>query len=154
MQLSKEVEMVFSCCLALKQNLVKIRNNFNTSQSEIHLPQLKPLICHNLKNLLVTFSLFYDEVPCHIETSLLICRVNQWTGFSMIGTSVMKELIVWCLMIAWSQHLIVDPGTISFKILKKSSIPSWWKLVLQLAMTANNSNYDNNNFVSLPEYIL
>ena len=28
----------------------------------------------------------------HIETSLLICRANQWTGLYMIGTSVMKEL--------------------------------------------------------------
>ena len=27
-----------------------------------------------------------------METSPLICRVNQWTGFYMIGTSVMKEL--------------------------------------------------------------
>ena len=31
----------------------------------------------------------------HIDTSLLICSTNQWTGFYMIGTSsVMKELIV------------------------------------------------------------
>ena len=28
----------------------------------------------------------------HIETSLLICKANQWTGFYMIGTSVMAEL--------------------------------------------------------------
>ena len=28
----------------------------------------------------------------HIETSPLICRVNQWTGFYMIKTSVKKEL--------------------------------------------------------------
>ena len=28
----------------------------------------------------------------HIETSSLICRANQWTGFYMIGTSFMKEL--------------------------------------------------------------
>ena len=28
----------------------------------------------------------------HIETSQMKCRVNQWTGFYMIGTSVMKEL--------------------------------------------------------------
>ena len=28
-----------------------------------------------------------------IETSSLICRVNQWTGFYMIGTFVMKELM-------------------------------------------------------------
>ena len=30
--------------------------------------------------------------PYHIETSPLICFVNQWTGFYMTRTSVMKEL--------------------------------------------------------------
>ena len=28
----------------------------------------------------------------HIETSSLICRVNQGNGFYLIGTTVMKEL--------------------------------------------------------------
>ena len=32
------------------------------------------------------------EVYYNIETSLLISRLNQWTGFYMIGTSVVKEL--------------------------------------------------------------
>ena len=43
--------------------------------------------------------LFYDEGRYHIGTSPLICRVNQWTGFFMIGTSVMKELTIigWAL---------------------------------------------------------
>ena len=27
-----------------------------------------------------------------METSPLICVVNQWTGFYVIGTSIMKEL--------------------------------------------------------------
>ena len=36
---------------------------------------------------------YRNEGPCHIETSSLICFANQWTGFCMIGTSVMKELI-------------------------------------------------------------
>ena len=31
--------------------------------------------------------------PNHIETSPLINKANQWTGFYMIGTTVMKELI-------------------------------------------------------------
>ena len=35
--------------------------------------------------------LFHDGGHCHIETNPLICRANQWTGFCMIGTSVMKE---------------------------------------------------------------
>ena len=35
---------------------------------------------------------FHHGGSDHIETSPLICRVNQWTGFYMIGTSVMKEV--------------------------------------------------------------
>ena len=31
--------------------------------------------------------------PYHIETSPLICSENQWTGFYMIGISVMRELM-------------------------------------------------------------
>ena len=36
--------------------------------------------------------LFRGGGPYHIETSPLICSANQWSGFYMIGTSVMKEL--------------------------------------------------------------
>ena len=39
------------------------------------------------------FKSFIDVGLYHIETSPLICRANEWTGFYMIGTSVMKELI-------------------------------------------------------------
>ena len=35
--------------------------------------------------------LFHDGGRYHIETSPLICRANQWTGFYMIPASVMKE---------------------------------------------------------------
>ena len=34
-----------------------------------------------------------DGGPYHIETSPLIFSANHWTGFYMMGTSVMKELI-------------------------------------------------------------
>ena len=37
--------------------------------------------------------LFHEGGPYHIETSPLICRANQWTGFYIIGTSVLKQLI-------------------------------------------------------------
>ena len=37
--------------------------------------------------------LFHDGGRYHIETSPLICYANQWTGFSMITASVMKELM-------------------------------------------------------------
>ena len=33
---------------------------------------------------------FHDGGPYHIETSPLICSENQWAGFYMIRTSVMK----------------------------------------------------------------
>ena len=39
-----------------------------------------------------TFQPFHDGGPFRIETSPLICRANQETGFYMIRTSVMKEL--------------------------------------------------------------
>ena len=39
------------------------------------------------------FSCFDDIGSHHIETSPLICRANQRTGFYLIGTSVMKELL-------------------------------------------------------------
>ena len=35
---------------------------------------------------------FHDGGRCHIETSPLICKANQWTGFYMITASVTKEL--------------------------------------------------------------
>ena len=39
-----------------------------------------------------TSKLFHAGDPYHIETSPFICRANQWTGFYVIGTSVMEEL--------------------------------------------------------------
>ena len=41
----------------------------------------------------VILQLFHDIGRYHIETSPLICRANQWTGFYMIMFSFMKELI-------------------------------------------------------------
>ena len=44
--------------------------------------------------LTLTLTLTFHIGGCyHIETSPLICRVSQWTGFYMIATSFMKELI-------------------------------------------------------------
>ena len=43
--------------------------------------------------------LCHDGGPCHVETSPLICRENQWTGFYKIGISVMKELIPACYLL-------------------------------------------------------
>ena len=35
--------------------------------------------------------LFHDGGPYHIETSPLTCGANQWTGFYIIGISVLKD---------------------------------------------------------------
>ena len=44
-----------------------------------------------------TLKLFLDGGPLnHIETSSLISSANQWTGVFIIGTSIMKELIIFC----------------------------------------------------------
>ena len=42
---------------------------------------------------LLHHALFHDEERYYTETSPLICRANQWTGFCMITASVIKELI-------------------------------------------------------------
>ena len=55
-------------------------------------------------NVLKWLRLFHDRAPYLIETSPLICRAKHWTGFFMIGTSVMKELI-------WKSR--TTPSTIS-----------------------------------------
>ena len=36
--------------------------------------------------------LLHDGSPHYIETSPLICKANQWSGFYMVRASVMKEL--------------------------------------------------------------
>ena len=38
--------------------------------------------------------LFHDGGPYHKETRPLICIANQWIGFYIIRTSVMKGLII------------------------------------------------------------
>ena len=45
----------------------------------------------NINNIAVKLKLFYDRGLYHIETSLLICYENQWTGFYMIETYVIKR---------------------------------------------------------------
>ena len=47
------------------------------------------LSTHGLGNI----ELFHDVGSYHIENNPSICSTNQWTGFFMIGASVMKELI-------------------------------------------------------------
>ena len=56
------------------------------------------LFCHNqgiylnqyMKVQSTNSFIFHNGGSCRIETSPLICSANQWTGFCMTGTSVMK----------------------------------------------------------------
>ena len=47
-------------------------------------------------------SIFHDGSSYHVETSPLICSVNQWTGFYMIGNLIKKELILCDIWICYS----------------------------------------------------
>ena len=40
--------------------------------------------------------IIHDGVPYHIGTILLIYSANEWTGFYIIGTSIMEELNAYC----------------------------------------------------------
>ena len=40
----------------------------------------------------VEYEVFHDGSIYHIGTNPLMSSTNQWTGLSMIGTSVMKKL--------------------------------------------------------------
>ena len=42
---------------------------------------------------LQNYELVHDGGLYHLETSPLISAANQWTGFYMTGTSVMKKLL-------------------------------------------------------------
>ena len=53
--------------------------------------------------------LFHDGGPFHIETSPLIFSPNEWTGFYMIGTDIMKELMenfIFCVVLLASYRVI------------------------------------------------
>ena len=47
--------------------------------------------------MLYFFNSFHDGGRYHRETSSLVCRENQWTGFYIITASVIKDLNMHCL---------------------------------------------------------
>ena len=68
--------------------------------------------------------LFHNEFPYHVETSPLIYRANQWTGFYMTESSVMKELIIFfsyvSVSVLWSWHCTHKVwGLLKLRFLKK-----------------------------------
>ena len=74
-------------------------------------------------------------VVSHIETSPFICFAIQWTGFHMIGTSVMKELM---------QKLYVLTSFPN-RLLKKSNTDSSFSL-LDLLTKASLATTENKDF--------
>ena len=68
----------------------------------------------------------------HIETSPLIYRVNQWTGFYMIETSVMKELN-WVLATQSSKN---KPGIL---LLNKNKISQCYLVSKNVFINASHS---------------
>ena len=72
-------------------------------------------VCEEYTSTFSIFDHFYDGGPYHIETSPLICRANQWTGFYMIGTSTIKELIY--LHITFDPHSEVQRQELLFQVL-------------------------------------
>ena len=59
--------------------------------------------------------LFHDGGRCHIETSRLICRANQWTGFYMKTASVMKELKKLGSILFYRLRTLIIFNTVSLK---------------------------------------
>ena len=111
--------------LAEKQSELLLKLNFSVTCSWTFV--------HSHITIVVTVSqgpthylLSHSGGPNHIETNPLICSANQWIGFYMIETSVMKELISFFLkqrgnqfephyvkpQFLWNPQLIAQKSTI------------------------------------------
>ena len=60
--------------------------------------------CYDLSLEIRSPKCFSDEGPNPIETSPLSCSANQWTGFFMIRTSVIKKLRATTIILVTSCH--------------------------------------------------
>ena len=82
------------------------------------------LICITLLSRIIRFQMqfnsFMTDVPI-TEISPLICFSNQWTGFDMIGTSVMKELTYFLTQLQLYQNVTKELFLYSVYILLKHS---------------------------------
>ena len=95
--MSKLHGMHYTTCDKSYDNLLSLNNN-DASGHRKHMQFLAEKLYKSFESLNPISRddslLFHDGEHYHIETSPLICFVNQWTGFYMITTSVMKELIL------------------------------------------------------------
>ena len=84
---------MFSCeCCKILKNIFLIEYLRATGSAlsweftDIYWKAIPTKTCNQL------LKLFHDGGRYHMETSPLIYRANQWTGFYMITASVMKKL--------------------------------------------------------------
>ena len=69
---------------------LKVNNKGNKTKSMLS------YFCFWSKHPLTTLVPFLTNLEYVLADWTTTCRANQWTGFSMIETSVMKELKAWC----------------------------------------------------------
>ena len=77
--LKYSLNLIQSCFVVLAMVILSFSFNVKVFYKNINLPKLFQYPWF-----------FHDEGPYHIETSPLICKANQKTGFYMIKTSAMK----------------------------------------------------------------
>ena len=57
----------------------------------------------------------FRRLPYHIEASPLICLGNHWTGFYMIGTSVMKvQFYKFPVTYSWLPEIVITINAYAF----------------------------------------
>ena len=79
----RALKAINSFCKALHHSVC--RGPGYTSWKGIYWGTLRQVSCAK-----IWLKLFHDGGRYHLETSLLICRANQWTGLYMITAAVMK----------------------------------------------------------------
>ena len=99
-------EKVLTFCCSDVLTIIRNCGIFDKLLPEIRLRLKLTLVFTRIQTFPTIWSVFNSLTQCltqsvfngglyHIETSPLICRANQRTGFYMIGTSVKKKLKLW-----------------------------------------------------------
>ena len=86
-----KINMKFTRAACWINSNISNRDNSSTFMIFLCCHYCRLLLCRNYWR----FLLIHDGGPYHIETSPFICPENQWTGFCMIATFIMKELVLW-----------------------------------------------------------
>ena len=87
-------------------NFIDDKKHFSVKGKTQFSPRTNSWIMNNFLYLLP------DGGPYHIETSPLIFSGSQWTGFYMVGNSIMKELKSEKFIRYWLQMRVSQPKTL------------------------------------------